>query len=194
MVQYLKKIRMKTMKNLIEKQIKREEIYDGSIVHVVRDTIELPNGKPATREVCLHIGAVAVIPVTDDGCVIMERQYRYPHSRVFLEIPAGKLDSKDEIPLEAAKRELREETGAIAEKFTYLGKFIPSPAILSEVIHMYLAEGLSFGECDPDEDEFLEVERIPLDKLYSMAMNGEIEDGKTQVAILRVFAMKNGNK
>ena len=181
------------MKDLTEKQIEREEIFNGHVLHVVKDKVELPDGKPATREVCLHIGAVAVIPVTDDGCVIMERQYRYPHSRVFLEIPAGKLDSKDEIPLEAAKRELREETGAIAEKFTYLGKYIPSPAVLSEVIHLYLAEGLTFGECELDEDEFLEIEKIPLDTLYSMVMNGEIEDGKTQVAVLRAYAMKNGD-
>ena len=181
------------MKDLSEKQINREEIFDGHVLHVVRDTVELPNGKPATREVCLHIGAVAVIPITDDGCVIMERQYRYPHSRVFLEIPAGKLDSRDEVPLLAAQRELREETGAIAEKFTYLGKFIPSPAILSEVIHLYLAEGLSFGECELDEDEFLEVEKIPLDTLYSMVLRGEIEDGKTQTAILRAYALKNGH-
>ena len=180
------------MTDLTEKQIKRENIFDGQVLHVVRDTVELPNGKPATREVCLHIGAVAVIPVTDDGCVIMERQYRYPHSRVFLEIPAGKLDSADEIPLEAAQRELREETGAIAEKFTYLGKFIPSPAILSEVIHLYLAEGLTFGERELDEDEFLEVERIPLDTLYAMVLRGEIEDGKTQTAILRAYAAKRG--
>ena len=178
------------MKNLTEKQVKREEIFDGHVLHIVRDTVELPDGKPATREVCLHIGAVAVIPITDDGFVIMERQYRYPHSRVFLEIPAGKLDSKDEIPLEAAKRELREETGAVAEKFTYLGKYIPSPAILSEVIHLYLAEGLSFGERELDDDEFLEVERISLDTLYEMVLRGEIEDGKTQVAILRAHAMK----
>ena len=180
------------MKNLTEKQIEREEIFKGHVLHVVKDKVELPDGKPATREVCLHIGAVAVIPVTDDGCVIMERQYRYPHSRVFLEIPAGKLDSRDEIPLEAAKRELREETGAIAEKFTYLGKYIPSPAVLSEVIHLYLAEGLTFGECELDEDEFLEIEKIPLDTLYSMVMKGEIEDGKTQVAVLRAYTMKNG--
>ena len=181
------------MRDLTEKQIEREEIFKGHVLHVVKDRVELPDGKPATREVCLHIGAVAVIPVTDDGCVIMERQYRYPHSRVFLEIPAGKLDSRDEIPLEAAKRELREETGAIAEKFTYLGKYIPSPAVLSEVIHLYLAEGLTFGECELDEDEFLEIEKIPLDTLYSMVMKGEIEDGKTQVAILRTFAMRNGS-
>ena len=179
------------MKNLIEKQIKREEIFDGRVLHVVRDTVELPNGKPATREVALHIGAVAIIPITDSGDVIIERQYRYPHKRIFLEIPAGKLDSTDEVPLEAARRELREETGATAEKFTYLGKMIPSPAVLSEVIHLYLAEGLSFGERELDDDEFLEVERIPLSKLYEMVLNGEIEDAKTQIAILRAHAMRS---
>ena len=178
------------MKNLTETQFKREEIFDGKVLHVVRDTVELPNGAPAIREVALHVGAVAIIPLTDDGKVVMERQYRYPHGRVFLEIPAGKLDSADEIPLEAAKRELREETGAVAEKFTYLGRMIPSPAVLSEVIHMYLAEGLTFGDRDLDEDEFLEVEKIPLTELYESVLNGEIEDAKTQIAIMKVHALR----
>ena len=178
------------MKNLVEKQLKREEIFEGKVLHVVRDTVELPNGDPAIREVALHVGAVAIIPITAEGEVIVEKQYRYPHGRIFLEIPAGKLDSPDEIPLEAAKRELREETGAVAEKFTYLGKMIPSPAVLSEVIHMYLAEGLTFGERDLDEDEFLEVEKLPLKDLYEMALRGEIEDAKTQIAVLRVYGMK----
>ena len=179
------------MSNLVEKQIKRENIFDGQVLHVVRDTVELPNGKPASREVCLHIGAVAVIPITENGEVIAERQYRYPHGRVFLEIPAGKLDSADEIPLEAAKRELREETGAIAEKYTYLGKLIPSPAVLSEVIHLYLAEDLHFVDRELDDDEFLDVVRIPLEELYRMTMNGEIEDAKTQIAVMKAFAIKN---
>jgi ADP-ribose pyrophosphatase len=182
------------MSNLIEKQLKREEIFKGNVLHVIRDTVELPNGKPATREVCLHIGAVAVIALTDDGQVIVERQFRYPHGKVFLEIPAGKLDTKDEIPLEAAKRELREETGALAEKFTYLGRLIPSVAILSEVIHLYLAEGLTFGERELDEDEFLDVEKIPLDTLYEMVLRGEIEDAKTQIAVLKAYALKKGSE
>lgn len=178
------------MSNLEEKQIEREEIFEGNVLHVVRDTVELPNGKAAEREVCLHIGAVAVIPITDDGKVIVENQYRYARGRVFLEIPAGKLDSADEIPLEAAKRELREETGAVAEKFTYLGKITPSPAVLSEVIHLYLAEGLKFGERDLDEDEFLDVTEIPLEELHRMVLAGKIEDAKTQIAVLKAFAIK----
>lgn len=178
------------MKDLTERQINREEIFEGKVLHLVRDTVELPNGKPATREMALHIGAVAIIPLTEDGKVIAEKQYRYPHGRVFLEIPAGKLDSRDEIPLEAAKRELREETGATAEKFTYLGKLIPSPAVLSEVIHLYLAEGLTFGERELDDDEFLDVTEIPLEEFYKMVMSGEIEDAKTQIAVMKAFALK----
>ena len=173
------------MKHLEEKFVSRKEIFNGHVLNVVCDTIELPNGKEATREICLHNGAVAVIPILPDGRVIMERQYRYAASRVVLEIPAGKLDSPEEIPLEAAKRELREDTGALAGKVTYLGRLLTSPALISEVIHLYLAEDLTFGECELDEDEFLEVEYIPLAQLKEMVMRGEISDAKTQIAILK---------
>ena len=179
------------MNELEEKQISREEIYDGDVIKVVRDTVILPNGKQAPREVCLHIGAVCIIPLLSDGCVLMERQFRYPHNKVILEIPAGKLNYAGEDTLEAAKRELREETGAIAKNYTDLGDMIPSPAILSEKIRMYLAEDISFTECELDEDEFLDVEKIPLDELYKMVMSGEITDAKTQIAILKVKALKN---
>ena len=173
------------MKHLEEKFVSRKEIFDGHVLHVVCDTIELPNGKHATREICLHNGAVAIVPILPDGRVIMERQYRYAHSRVVLEIPAGKLDSPDEIPLEAAKRELREETGAVAGKITYLGEIVASPALVSEIIHLYLAEDLTFGERELDDDEFLDVEYIPLSELKAMVMRGEIADAKTQIAVLK---------
>lgn len=182
------------MENLTEKQISREEIYNGIVLNVVRDEVLLPNGKRAVREFCRHVGAVAVIPILDDGRVIMERQYRYAHGRVFFEIPAGKLDSKDEIPLEAVKRELREETGGVAEKFTYLGRIDPSPALIDERIHLYLAENISFGERELDDDEFLNVELVPLDELYTMVMNGEIADAKTQIAVLKAKAIINEGK
>jgi ADP-ribose pyrophosphatase len=120
----------------------------------------------------------------------MERQYRYPHGREFFEIPAGKLNYKDEDPLEAAKRELREETGAVAKKYTDLGEMVPSPAILGEKVRMYLAEDISFTERELDEDEFLDVERVPLEKLYSMVMAGEIADAKTQICVLKVASLK----
>lgn len=178
------------MKNLEEKFVKRENIFDGAVLNVVKDEVILPDGKSATREMCLHVGAVCVVPLLSDGRVVMERQYRYPHGRVFLEIPAGKLNYSTEDPLEAAKRELREETGAIAKSYTSLGMLVPSPAIVSEKIHMYLAEDISFGERELDEDEFLEVEFIEFEKLYSMVMNGEISDAKTQIAILKLKELR----
>lgn len=170
--------------------IEREEIYNGAVLHVVRDKVRTPSGKEAYRELAIHNGAVAIIPVTNDGFVIMERQYRYAHQREMLEIPAGKLDSKDEVPLLAAKRELREETGAVAEKYTYLGELIPTPAIVTEKIHMYLAENLSFGECEPDEDEFIDIGKFRLKDLCDMVMRGEICDAKTQIAILKLSQLR----
>lgn len=179
------------MNNLEEKQISRKEIFSGVALHVVKDEILLPNGERSVREISLHNGASAIIPILPDGRVIMERQYRYAHSRVMLEIPAGKLDTPDEDPLEAAKRELREETGAIAEKISFLGKIISAPALLNEVIYLYMAEDISFGERKLDDGEFLDLELIHLDKLYEMVMNGEIADAKTQIAILKVKELKS---
>ena len=175
---------------LEETFVSREEIYNGTVLQVVRDKIKLPNGETSHREFCLHMGAVCIIPITDDGMVVMERQYRYAHGRVFFEIPAGKLDSPDEDPLEAAKRELLEETGAIADRITYLGRLDTTPALIRERIHMYLAEGLTFGERKLDDDEFINVELVPLTDLLDMVMRGEICDGKTQIAILKAARIK----
>lgn len=179
---------------LEEKKISSEEIYKGKILHLVKDEVLLPNGKRSHREYCRHIGAVCVIPLLDDGRVLMERQYRYAAGRVLLEIPAGKLETKDEEPLLAAARELREETGAVAGKYTYLGKMLGSPAILSEQVYMYLAEQLSFENTSPDDDEFIEIEKIPLERLYEMVMSGEIEDSKTQIAVLKTRQLRGNEK
>ncbi len=173
------------MSNLTEKQLSREEIFKGVALHVVRDRIMLPDGKESVREISLHNGAAAVIPILDDGRVIMERQFRYAHGKVMLEIPAGKLDTPDEPALDGAKRELWEETGATAEKYTYLGSIAPSPALINEVIHVFMAEGICLGNAHLDEGEFLEVEYYTLDRLYEMVMAGEITDAKTQIAILK---------
>jgi len=175
---------------LYEKQVSREKIYDGKVLNLVVDTVMLPNGELAKREICLHVGAVCVIPILPDGRVIMERQYRYAHGRVFFEIPAGKLDSASEDPLSAAKRELREETGAVAGKMEFIGEIDTSPALVSERIYMYLAEELTFTERELDEDEFLSVEYVPLKTLYNMVMSGEIKDAKTQVAVLKAAALR----
>ena len=134
---------------------------------------------------CLHIGAVAIIPLLDDGRVVMERQYRYAQEREYLEIPAGKLNTPDEDLLLAAKRELSEETGAVAKEWIYLGEIDTTPALMNEKIHLYLAKDISFAERHLDDDEFLNVELIPLTDLIKMVERGEIMDAKTQIAILK---------
>ena len=174
---------LEAMKETCERS---ELIFDGRVVHLYKDDIRLPDGRPAMREYVRHIGAVCVLPLFADGTVACVRQYRYPQAEVLTEIPAGKLDRRDEDRAEAALRELREETGCRCGKLTHLGKFYSSPAILDEVIDMYLAEELTEGETDLDEDEFLAPVRIPLDDLVDMVMAGEIPDGKTQVAVMRV--------
>lgn len=166
-----------------------ELIYDGRVVHLYVDQIRLPDGNTGLREYIRHIGAVCVIPLTENREVLCVEQYRYPFARVLTEIPAGKLDSKEENRAEAALRELREETGARCKKLTHLGAYYGSPAILDEAIDMYLAEDLTMGECDLDEDEFLDVVKIPLDELVDRVLAGEIPDGKTQVAVMRVNEM-----
>ena len=178
------------MNDLVEKQTCREKIYDGAVLRVVKDMVVLPNGGEAVREFCMHVGAVAIIPVLDDGRVIMERQYRYPHGRVFFEIPAGKLDFSGEDSLSAAKRELREETGAVAKSYTFLGELDTTPAITDEKIRMYLAEDISFGERELDEDEFINLQFVPLKELYADVMAGKIKDAKTQVAVLKIWQIR----
>lgn len=174
---------------LIEEKLSRKEIYDGKLLHLVVDDVRLPNGEVASREFCLHVGAVCIIPILPDGEVIVERQFRYPHGRIFLEIPAGKLDFAEEDISSAAARELREETGAVAGKLSYLGAIDTSPALINERIHLFAAEELTFTERELDDDEFLDVERIHLSELYRMVMSGQIADAKTQIAVLKAAAL-----
>lgn len=176
---------------LREKQVSSEEIFDGVILHVVKDKVELSNGNDTYREVIRHIGAVCVIPITDDNEVVIERQYRYPFDEVITEIPAGKLDSKTEDRLDAAKRELREETGIIADNWIDLGEFYPAAAYSDERITMYLAQGLHQGEQDLDDDELLNIKKVPLKDLVDDVMAGRIPDSKTQVAILKAARYLN---
>ncbi len=177
-----------------ETQASSEMIFDGRVLHVCRDTINLPDGRQSMREYCKHNGAVAVVPLTDDGCVVCVRQYRYALGRVTLEIPAGKFDYIGEDHEEAALRELREETGYTTDKLVSLGALSTSPALLTEIIYLYLAEHMIPGETDPDDDEFLEIVYIPLDELVEMILRGEVEDSKTQAAVLKVWAMKQKEK
>ena len=180
---------MERFEHLEETELSSEVKYDGALLHIRRDTVRLPNGKTATREYNIHYGAVCIIPLLENGDVLLERQYRYPLREVITEIPAGKLDAPDEDPLEAAKRELREETGATAAEWHALGLFCPTGAYSTERIYMYLARGLTFGARELDEDEFLNVFRMTLDELVDKVLAGEIPDAKTQAAALRAKLM-----
>jgi len=180
---------MNKYENLSEIMKSSEEVYSGRLLHVFKDYVTLPNGKESTREYIKHVGAVAIVPITDDGRVAVERQFRYPLNQVITEIPAGKLDSKEEDRLEAAKRELVEETGISADEWVNMGDFHPTCAYSDEVITLYLAKGLHFGEQKLDKDEFLNVEFVPLKDLVKEVLEGKITDGKTQTAILKAAAM-----
>ena len=173
---------------LAERQIDSTNVFDGRLLHVYKDNIVLPNGSRSTREYVKHLGASAVVAVDDNGRIVVERQFRYPFHKELLEIPAGKLDYAGEDPLEAAKRELREETGIIAGRMEYLGPFYPTCAYSDEVIHLYWAKDLEYGKRDLDEDESINVEMIDLKTFVDMILSGEIPDGKTQAAVLQVWA------
>lgn len=174
--------------DLTEKKLASEIIFEGKVVKLRRDTVEVPGGAHAVREVIEHPGGVGIVPVDGDGNVLMVRQFRYPLGRVVLEIPAGKLERGEDHRLTAV-RELSEEVGAEAGKMTYLGYAYASPGFCDESIHLYLAEGLTFGACHPDEDEFLLPERIPLRELVEMALDGRLDDGKSVIGVLRAAAM-----
>ena len=176
---------------LTETKIDSEKVFDGRIISVFKDTVTLPGGKTATREVVRHRGATCVVPITDEGEILAVRQYRYAIGQVMLEIPAGKLDP-GEPPESCALRELAEETGYTAKDYTFLGKFYPTPGYCSEIIYLYLAENLSYVGQNLDPDEFVEVKKIPLDTLVKMVMDNEVFDAKTVVAILKADKIING--
>ncbi len=169
---------------LNERLLKREEVFSGRILHVYKDTVRLPNGQTALREVAEHPGAVAIVAVDDFEQVLLVRQYRHAIGRELLEIPAGKPEA-GETPLQSAQRELWEETGASAKQWTDLGHIYAAPGCYSECISLFLAKGLSFGQSHPDADEFLQVQRFPLTQAILWAENGQLEDGKSTAALLR---------
>ncbi|MCC8192846.1 MAG: NUDIX hydrolase [Ruminococcus sp.] len=170
--------------HLEEKTLGVEEIYNGKIIRVTKEQIELENGKQSTREVVYHSGGVCVLPVDNDGNIYLVKQFRYPFKTVLFEIPAGKREAGEE-PLACGIRELKEEIGAEAENVVSLGKLYPTVAYDTEVIYMYLATGLSFDETHLDEGEFIDVVKMPFDKAYQMVIDDEIPDAKTQIAILK---------
>ena len=169
---------------LMEKTLSSEEIFDGKILHIRRDAVELPDGRQATREVVDHPGGVCVLALDGEGRALLVRQFRYPYGRVLRELPAGKLEYGEE-PEKAALRELREETGAVPGRFRSLGELYPSPGYCGEIIRMYLAEDLRFGEAELDDDEYLDLERVPFSLLAEQVLSGEIRDAKTIAAVLK---------
>lgn len=180
--------------NLKEEKINSKLYYDGRIIKLYNDEIKLPDGKGAYREYVKHPGGVCVVPITAEGEVMLVRQYRYVYGKEIIEIPAGKRDGADEDTLVGAKRELKEELGITAENFVYLGEFYPTPGYTDEIIYMYVATNLTLGEKNPDEDEFVETEKFHIDTLVNMIMNGEIKDGKTIAAVLKVKRLMEENK
>lgn len=174
--------------DLTERTLESKLVYDGGLLKVYRDTVGLSNGKTAWREIIRHPGAVIIVPVDDEGRVHLVRQYRYPYAREVLEVPAGKLEYGEE-PFSAAKRELDEEIGARADRWTPLGEMLPTPGYSDELQHVYLAQGLTFGKSHPDEDEFLEPVAMPLEQAAAMAVDGRLQDGKTVAVILKAWMM-----
>ncbi len=179
--------------NFEEKTLKRNEIYNGRILSLHVDDIELPNGEKATREIVEHSGGVCVAAITDSNELYFVRQYRYPYKKVLLELPAGKLE-KGEDPLKAGMRELEEECGVVAEKVIPMGTVYPTVAYCSEIIHLFAAKGLTDTAQHLDEDEFLSFEKISIDKAAEMVMNGEISDSKTAVLVLKIHNLIRENK
>lgn len=167
------------MKHLIEEKIDSEKLYEGKLLHVFRDRVRLPDGNESEREWIDHPGAAAVLPVFEDGTALMIRQYRYPARKLFIEMPAGKFDSKDEKAEEVARRELEEETGWKAGSLHYVGHSHPCIGYSNEVIHYFVAEDLEKGTLDLQDAEFIETLRLPLEEAFSMAETGDIDDMKT---------------
>ena len=175
---------------LIERCLTSVSVFQGRLLHVYRDEVALADDQTSVREYIRHNGAVCVLALTDDHRVPVVKQYRYPIAKVLLELPAGKLDGRDETQEAAARRELKEETGAIADELIYLGPMLPTPAYSDEVIHLYLAENIRFEAATPDEGELLSCELMPFDELLEAVLAGRVADAKTQTAVLRVYARR----
>jgi ADP-ribose pyrophosphatase len=169
--------------HLIETRVASEQVFDGKLLNVRRDTVRLPDGHLATREYVVHPGAVLIIPVLADGHLVLERQFRYPVNAVMLEFPAGKIDA-NEMPLATARRELREEAGYVANRWTKLGAIHPEIGYSTERIEFFLAEDLVHVGAHPDEGEFLEIVLMSEDELLAAFDRGEVTDGKTVAALL----------
>jgi len=173
----------RTESHLTEEGIDSELLFDGKFLHARRDTVRLPDGKTATREYVIHPGAVVVVPLLDDGRVVLERQYRYPVRRVMTEFPAGKLDAGED-PLVCGQRELLEETGYSAREWAHAGLMHLAVGYSTEIIHIYFARGLTLGERSLDEGEFVDVFTATPDELASWCRDGTVSDAKSMTCAL----------
>ncbi len=170
-------------KRLLETFVSRKTVYEGRMVDFVVDTVGLPNGKRATREFMDHPGAVGIVPFIDEDTIAMVRQYRHPVGEITLELPAGKLDAGEPV-LACVRRELHEETGYAPRKLTHLLDYWPTCAFANEILHLYVAEGLTAGKRHPDDDEFLDVVRLPFARALEAVRTGRIKDSKTIIGLL----------
>lgn len=172
-----------------EKTVSSEKVFEGRIIKVKVDRVEMPDGSAATRELVEHPGGVGIVAITDKDEIILVEQYRKPLDKAIYEIPAGKLDP-GEHHRTCGIRELEEETGLSAKVFDYMGFIYPSPGFTDEVTHVYLAKELTQGETHPDDDEFLDVKKVPFDTALKMVMDGEINDAKSVFGILKYNMMR----
>lgn len=178
---------------LFEKTLGSETKFEGHIITVKLDDVELENGSQAKREVVCHNGGVCAAVLTENDELLLVKQFRYPYKEVLLELPAGKLE-KGEDPFEAVKREQREETGTTGKGYVFLGNLYPTPGYCGEIIRIWACRVDGSTQQQLDEDEFLEIERIPLKKAVEMVLNNEIPDSKTQVGILKTAALVEAGK
>lgn len=180
--------------DFFEKTVKTDVKFEGRILKMRVDTVQLPDGSTSTREIIEHPGGVAVIAVDENGYVPMVTQFRKPYEKMVMELPAGKLDEGEE-PLACGVRELEEETGLKAKNFVSLGALMPSPGYAAEMLYIYLATDLYEGKVHLDDGEFLTVKKYHIDELTKMVMNNELEDAKTVVGILKAaMYLKNKEK
>lgn len=171
---------------LVERKRTSQKVFSGRLLHVYVDEVELPDGTTSTREWIKHPGASAVVPIFENGDVMLVKQFRYPMSQIFYEVPAGKIDPDEEAG-PTAKRELQEEAGLTCQQFQYIGHYYPGIGYSDEIIHLYTAWDITSFEQQVDDDEFLIKERVPFQTAVEMVHKGEISDGKTMVAILRAW-------